>query len=70
MILQPASDEDASRIEDRNAALNFSLMRKIALGILKNNPTKLSIARKRKAAALSTNFLEECLAGHARLDKL
>ena len=59
--------EDDSRIQDRNAAENFALMRKLALGLLKQNPAKLSIARKRKAAALNPDFLAETLTGAANV---
>jgi len=62
--------EDQSRIHEPNAAENFGLLRKIALGLLKRNPAKLSIARKRKAAALDTDFLEEIVAGAANLEKV
>ena len=55
--------EDDSRIQNRHGAENFGLLRKIALSFLKRNPAKKSIARKRKAAALDTGFLEEILAG-------
>src|SRR5439155_20300589 len=46
--------EDHSRIQDRRGAENFGLLRKLALSLLKRNPAKTSIARKRKAAALDT----------------
>jgi predicted transposase YbfD/YdcC len=55
--------EDASRIENRHGAANFALLRKMALGLLKQHPRKDSIARKRKRAALDTAFLAETLAG-------
>jgi predicted transposase YbfD/YdcC len=55
--------EDRSRIRDRNAAENYATVRKLALGLLKRNPEKMSIARKRKKAALDTNFLAATLAG-------
>jgi predicted transposase YbfD/YdcC len=55
--------EDDSRIQNRHGAENFGLLRKTALSLLKRNPTKKSIARKRKAAALDISFLEEILAG-------
>jgi predicted transposase YbfD/YdcC len=54
--------EDDSRIQDRQGAENFGVLRKIALSLLKRNSAKLSIVRKRKAAALDTSFLEEILA--------
>jgi len=62
--------EDQSRIQERHAAENFGLLRKMALSLLKRNPTKKSIARKRKAAALDTAFLEEILIGAANLVKV
>jgi predicted transposase YbfD/YdcC len=62
--------EDQSRIQERHAAENFGLLRKMALSLLKRNPSKKSIARKRKAAALDTAFLEEILAGAANLEKV
>lgn len=55
--------EDESRIEDRHGAANFSFMRKLALSLLKQNPRKDSIRRKRKAAALNLDFLTSVIAG-------
>jgi predicted transposase YbfD/YdcC len=55
--------EDASRIENRHGAANFAVLRKMALGLLKQHPRKDSIARKRKRAALDSGFLAETLAG-------
>jgi predicted transposase YbfD/YdcC len=55
--------EDQSRIQERHGAENFGLLRKLALSLLKQNSRKESIKRKRKAAALDTDFLEEVLAG-------
>ena len=62
--------EDNSRIQDRRGAENFGLLRKLALSLLKRNPAKNSIARKRKAAALDTDFLEEILAGVHNTEKV
>src|SRR5262249_9480993 len=62
--------EDQSRIQERQAAENFGLLRKMALSLLKRNPSKMSIARKRKAAALDTAFLEEILVGVANVEKV
>ena len=62
--------EDSSRIQERQAAENFGVLRKNALSLLKRNPTKKSIARKRKAAALDTAFLEEILVGATNIDKI
>ena len=55
--------EDQSRIRERNTAENFAVMRKLALSLLKRNPEKLSIARKRKKAALAPEFLAATLTG-------
>jgi predicted transposase YbfD/YdcC len=62
--------EDQSRIQERHGATNVALMRKIALSLLKQNPAKESIARKRKAAALDLDFLAEIMAGAAKLQKI
>lgn len=62
--------EDASRVENRHGAANLALLRKLALSLLKQNPRKESIARKRKAAALDPAFLAEIVAGANKLDEL
>jgi predicted transposase YbfD/YdcC len=62
--------EDASRIENRHGAANFALLRKLALGLLKQHPRKDSIARKRKRAALDTGFLAETLAGANKVEEI
>jgi predicted transposase YbfD/YdcC len=61
--------EDASRVRRRTEAANFSLLRKMALSMLKKNPSKVSIAVKRYMAALDPNFLAEILAGSQNLEK-
>jgi predicted transposase YbfD/YdcC len=62
--------EDASRIENRHGAATFALFRKMALSLLKQHPRPDSISRKRKAAALDCSFLEEVLAGAAKVEKI
>ena len=62
--------EDASRIENRHGAANFALLRKLALGLLKQHPRKDSIARKRKVAALNPEFLAEVLAGATKIENI
>ena len=62
--------EDHSRIQERQEATNVALLRKVALSLLKQNPAKHSIARKRKAAALDPDFLAEIMAGAAKLQKV
>lgn len=53
--------EDASRIQRRRGAENFAVLRRMALSLLKQHPSKMSIACKRLAAAADTDFLEEVL---------
>jgi len=60
-------DEDASRIQHRHAAENFAWLRRMALNLLKQNSAKMSLRRKRKAAALDTAFLEELVCKPAKL---
>jgi predicted transposase YbfD/YdcC len=62
--------EDDSRTQRRNAAENLALLRRLALSLLKHNPEKLSIACKRKAAALDPDFLEATLRGSPILEKV
>ncbi|MBY0525613.1 MAG: hypothetical protein K2R98_19565, partial [Gemmataceae bacterium] len=51
----------ASRIQKRNGGENFSLLRRLALGLLKQHPSEDSIKCKRYEAGLDVNFLEEVL---------
>lgn len=53
--------EDGSRIQNRNAAENFAMLRRIALNLLKQHPSKSSIATKRLQAAWDTEFLEDVI---------
>jgi predicted transposase YbfD/YdcC len=53
--------EDHNRVRKRNAAENLALLRRLTLSLLHAHPIKLSIAKKRFAAALDTAFLEEIL---------
>jgi len=61
----------ATKRPKRNDALSVKTKR-CAVGshLLKQNPTKDSIARKRKAAALDLDFLAEIMAGAAKLQKI
>ena len=61
--------EDANRVQQRTEAANFSLLRKMALSMLKRNPRKGSIAVKRYLAALAPDFLAEILSGSQNLEK-
>jgi predicted transposase YbfD/YdcC len=68
--LDVSFDEDASRIQQRHAAENFAFLRRLALCLLKQHPAKMSIARKRKAAALDADFLAATLMGAEKADKV
>jgi predicted transposase YbfD/YdcC len=62
-------DEDHNRVSKRNAAENLALLRRLTLSLLQAHPTKLSVAKKRFAAALDPDFLEEILRGDGILEK-
>ena len=62
-------DEDHNRVTKRNAAENLALLRRLTLSLLQAHPAKLSIAKKRFAAALDPDFLEEILRGDGILGK-
>jgi predicted transposase YbfD/YdcC len=57
--------EDDSRVQKRNGAENFAMLRRGAVSLLKQNCSKRSIRGKRKMAALDPDFLEEILRGTA-----
>jgi predicted transposase YbfD/YdcC len=61
--------EDRNRVQQRNAAENLALLRRLTLSLLKAHPSKDSIAKKRFAAALDTDFLEEILSADGILAK-
>ena len=50
--------EDNDRKRKLNAAPNFSLVRKIALNLLKVHPDKISLHRKQNKALMDTNYLQ------------
>jgi predicted transposase YbfD/YdcC len=62
-------DEDRNRVRKRNAAENLALLRRLTLSLLQAHPAKLSIAKKRFAAALDPDFLEEILRADGILAK-
>lgn len=53
--------EDASRVREHNAPENLSAIRKVALQMLKNHKSKISMPKKRYKASLNSNFLKEVL---------
>jgi len=62
-------NHDLNRVRKRNAAENLALLRRLTLSLLQAHPAKLSIAKKRFAAALDPDFLEEILRGDSILEK-
>jgi hypothetical protein len=62
--------EDDSREEHPHGATSLAVMRKLALGLLKQHPRTDSIARKRRTAARNTDFRGEVLAGASKLDQI
>lgn len=53
--------EDVCRTRKDNSAENFSVIRKIALNILKNFPVKMSLARKRRKCEYDSDFMAQVL---------
>lgn len=53
--------EDHSRVRQRTAATNFAVVRRLALNLAKHEEAEMSIAKKRFAAALDTDYLEKIL---------
>jgi predicted transposase YbfD/YdcC len=53
--------EDQSRKRVKNAAENFSTIRKIVLNLIKASPEKISVNRKRKKCALSDQYRESVI---------
>jgi predicted transposase YbfD/YdcC len=54
--------EDDSRIRQDNAAQNMTLLRRLALNVIKQDPSKGSLRQKRYRAALDDSFLLQLLA--------
>ena len=53
--------EDKSQVRQRQAAANLAVVRRLALNLTKQEETQMSLAKKRFAAALDTDYLEEIL---------
>lgn len=54
-------DEDRQRNRINNSAVNTSFLRRITLNLIKQEPTKMSIAHKRLKANRSTEFLDKII---------
>lgn len=61
--------EDRNRVSNRHGAENLALLRRLSLSLLQAHPAPLSMAKKRFAAALDTDFLEETLRADGILGK-
>ena len=62
-VLDVAFDEDGCRIRKNNGSQNFAILRRIALNLLKAEPTaKVGVATKRLKAAWDTDYLTTVLA--------
>jgi predicted transposase YbfD/YdcC len=61
--------EDRNRVCKRHGAENLALLRRLTLSLLQAHPANLSIAKKRFAAALNTDFLDEVLRADGILEK-
>jgi predicted transposase YbfD/YdcC len=53
--------EDRRKIHDENGAQNFALVTRYALSLLKREPTKMSVAMKRRKAAWGETYLLKVL---------
>jgi len=62
-VLDMTLREDDSRIRKGHAPANCSIFRQVALNLLKQEPSKLSIKRKRFKAALSDQFRSKIIFG-------
>jgi predicted transposase YbfD/YdcC len=60
-VLDMTFHEDASRIRKKNAAQNFSQIRKLTLNLLKLESSKCSLVNKRLKAGWSADFREKLL---------
>lgn len=67
--LDVSMKEDGNRVSKRNAAENLGLLRRLTVTLLQAHPSSLSIAKKRYAATLNPDFLEEILSGEGILEK-
>ncbi len=64
MTLDVTFQEDQCRLRQGQAGANFSILRRAALGLLKNERTvKLGIKNKRLSAGWNETYLERVLLG-------
>jgi predicted transposase YbfD/YdcC len=61
-VLDVTFGEDHCQVRDRNAAHNLTILREMVINLLRRDPSKLSLRRKRKRAALDPAFRLQLLA--------
>ena len=63
-MLDVTFNEDRCRIRDRSAVQNFSLLRKIAINLVRrHHASKASLNGRRKMAAWDNRYMEQVLTG-------
>ena len=62
-VLDTDFGEDLSRVRDRNAAANLAVLRRIALNLVRADPSPGSLKGKRKRAAWDDGFMQRVVAG-------
>ena len=60
-VLDVTFREDESRIRTGYAPENFNIFRQLSINLLKNEPSKMSLKKKRFKAALNDNFRENVI---------
>lgn len=63
-ILDVAFGEDQSRIRSGHGPENMGLLRRLSLNLLKREPSKQSLTKKRYRAAMDNDFVIQMLLGH------
>jgi len=63
-VLDVTFKEDSTRIRTGNGAENMGLVRRLCINLLKQEPSKQSMAMKRFSAALDNDYALFVLLGH------
>ena len=61
-VLDTGFAEDLSRVRDENAAANLAILRRIALNLVRADPSRGSLKAKRKRAAWNDTFMHKIVA--------
>ena len=61
-VLDTGFGEDHSRVRDETAAANLAVLRRIALNLVRADPSRSSLKAKRKRAAWDDNFMQKIVA--------